>query len=154
MVQIIDAQTPDHYQSARNLFLKYAACLGFDLEFQGFSQELATLPGDYASPQGCILLAEISDLFIGCVALRPLEEKICEMKRLFVVTDYQGDGIGRILAQSVINRARQKGYEKMRLDTIESMTVAKKLYSSLNFRPIEAYRYNPLKNPSYLELDL
>ncbi|MBT8369776.1 MAG: GNAT family N-acetyltransferase [Deltaproteobacteria bacterium] len=154
MVQIIDAQTPQHYQCARDLFLEYAACLGVDLEFQGFSQELTAFPGDYAPPHGCILLAEISGYYAGCVALRPLEGKICEMKRLFVVPEYQGGGIGRTLARSLIDRAREKGYEKMRLDTIDSMKTAKRLYFSLNFRTIEAYRYNPLNNPSYLELDL
>ena len=154
MVQIISAQTDEHYHCARQLFIQYADSLGLDLEFQGFTRELATLPGDYALPDGCILLAEISDNFTGCVALRPLENKICEMKRLFVIPEYQGRGIGRILALAVIDQAREKGYQKMRLDTIDSMKEAKALYYSLGFRPIEAYRFNPLENPSYLELDL
>ena len=154
MFRIINAITNDHYQSARELFIQYADSLGFDLEFQGFSRELADLPGDYESPAGCILLAGVADSYAGCVALRPLQNKICEMKRLFVVPEYQGGGIGRTLALSLIDRAREKGYEKMRLDTIDSMKTAKRLYFSLNFRTIEAYRYNPLINPSYLELDL
>ena len=154
MVRIIEAHTAEHYQCARDLFLEYADSLGFDLEFQGFSQELAALSDAYAPPQGCILLAEISGNFAGCVALRPLEGKICEMKRLYVLPDYRGRGIGRTLAIAVIDRAREFDYEKMRLDTIESMKAAKNLYFSLNFRIIEAYRYNPLENPSYMELDL
>lgn len=154
MVRIISAQTNEHYHCARDLFIRYADSLGFDLEFQGFSQELAALPGDYAPPDGCILLAEISDHIAGCVALRPLENKICEMKRLFVIPEYQGRGIGRILALSVIDQAREKAYKKMRLDTIDSMKKAKALYLSLGFRPIEAYCFNPLENPSYMELDL
>ena len=154
MVQIISAQTDEHYHCARDLFIQYADSLGFDLEFQGFSRELATLPGDYAPPEGCILLAEIADNFTGCVALRLLESKICEMKRLFVIPEYQGRGIGRFLALSVIDQAREKGYQKMRLDTIDSMKEANALYYSLGFRPIEAYRFNPLENPSYMELDL
>jgi len=154
MVQIISAQTSEHYHCARELFKRYADSLGFDLEFQGFSRELAILPGVYAPPAGCILLAEISDTFAGCVALRPLESKICEMKRLFVIPEYQGCGTGRILALAVIDQAREKGYKKMRLDTIDSMKAAKALYFSLGFRFIEAYCFNPLENASYLELDL
>ena len=154
MIKIINAQTAEHYQYARELFVRYADFLGFDLEFQGFSRELATLPGEYAPPEGCILLADDSGQIAGCVALRPLEDKICEMKRLFVRSDYRGRGMGRMLACSVIDRAREKGYEKMRLDTIATMKEARTLYYSLEFRNIKAYRYNPLDDPSYMELDL
>ena len=154
MIQIISARTEAHYQSARLLFVQYADTLGFDLEFQGFSRELAALPGGYAPPRGGILLAEFNANFVGCVALRPLESKICEMKRLFVVPEYRGRDIGRNLACSIIDRARQIGYEKMRLDTIESMKAAKRLYLSLNFRTIQAYCYNPLENTNYMELTL
>ena len=134
--------------------MQYADSLNFDLEFQGFSQELATLPGHYAPPEGCILLAEESGCFVGCVALRPLEDKICEMKRLYVRSGYRRRGIGRMLACSVIDRAREIGYEKMRLDTIATMKEAKTLYYSLEFRNIKAYRYNPLDEPTYMELEL
>ena len=154
MIQIISAEKQDHYQNVRELFMQYADSLDFDLEFQGFSQELATLPGHYAPPEGCILLAEESGCFVGCVALRPLEDKICEMKRLYVRSGYRGHGIGRMLACSVIDRAREIGYEKMRLDTIATMKEAKTLYYSLDFRNIKAYRYNPLDEPTYMELDL
>jgi len=154
MIQIVRAHTDAHYQYARNLFVQYADSLGLDLEFQGFSRELATLPGGYVPPLGCILLAELSGNYVGCVALRPLENKICEMKRLFVIPEYRGRDIGRALTCAVIDRAREMGYEKMRLDTIESMKKAKRLYHSFNFRTIQAYRYNPLEKPSYMELDL
>ena len=154
MIQIISAEKQDHYQNVRELFMQYADSLDFDLEFQGFSQELATLPGHYAPPEGCILLAEESGCFVGCVALRPLEDKICEMKRLYVRSGYQGRGIGRMLACAVIDRAREIGYEKMRLDTIATMKEAKTLYYSLEFRNIKAYRYSPLDKPSYMELEL
>lgn len=154
MLQILRARTDAHYQYARDLFVQYADTLGLDLEFQGFSRELATLPGGYAPPPGCILLAEFGGKFVGCVALRPLENKICEMKRLFVMPEYRGRDIGRTLTCAVIDRAREIGYEKMRLDTIESMKAARRLYHSLNFRAIQAYCYNPLENPSYMELDL
>jgi ribosomal protein S18 acetylase RimI-like enzyme len=154
MIRIVEAQTQDHFQKARELFLQYADSLDFDLEFQGFSQELATLPGEYAPPQGCILLAEEDGDLTGCVALRPLEDDICEMKRLFVRSGYRGRGIGRMLACSVIDKARELGYRKMRLDTVESMKEARALYYSLEFKNIEAYRFNPIDDASYLELKL
>jgi ribosomal protein S18 acetylase RimI-like enzyme len=154
MIQIINAQEQDLYQKVRELFMQYADSLDFDLEFQGFNQELATLPGHYAPPDGCILLAEESGRFLGCVALRPLEDKICEMKRLYVKPDYRGRGIGRILACSIIDRAREIGYAKMRLDTISTMQEARTLYYSLEFKNIKAYRYSPLDEPSFMELEL
>ena len=154
MIQIINAQEQDQYQKVRELFMQYAGSLDFDLEFQGFSQELATLPGHYAPPDGCILLAEDSGRFVGCVALRPLEDKICEMKRLYVKPDYRGRGIGRMLACSIIDRAREIGYAKMRLDTIATMQEARTLYYSLEFQNIKAYRYSPLDEPSFMELEL
>jgi ribosomal protein S18 acetylase RimI-like enzyme len=154
MFQITQAQTDDHYRRVRKRFQQYADALGFDLEFQGFSRELATLPGAYAPPKGCILLAESEEEIVGCVALRPLEKRICEMKRLYVVPAYRNRKIGRALAEAVIDRARTIGYERMRLDTLESMIAAQALYHSLGFRPIKPYRYNPLHNPSYFELSL
>jgi len=154
MIRIIHATTKDHFQSARELFIQYADSLGFDLEFQGFSRELAELPGDYKSPSGCILLAASAEGYSGCVALRPLQNNICEMKRLFVLPQYQGRGIGRALANSVIEEARKKGYDRMRLDTIESMKAAQKLYAALGFKEIAAYCHNPLENPSFMELVL
>ena len=154
MTQIINAITEDHYQSVRELFIQYADSLGFDLEFQGFSRELAELPGDYKSPAGCMLLAEATDGYAGCVALRPLHNNICEMKRLFVIPEYQGCGVGRALAEAVIGGARKQGYQRMRLDTVESMKAAQGLYFSLGFKTIEAYCHNPLDNPSFMELEL
>jgi len=154
MIQLIQARTEDHYRSTRNLFQQYADALGFDLEFQGFSREVATLPGAYAPPKGCIFLAESEEEIVGCVALRPLEKLICEMKRLYVVPGYRNRKTGRELAEAVIDQARTSGYERMRLDTLESMTAAQALYHSLGFRPIKPYRYNPLNNPSYFELNL
>ena len=154
MSPIIHAKTKAHYQSVHELFIQYGGSLGFDLEFQGFSWELAGLPGNYASPGGCILLAEVPGGYAGCVALRPLQDKICEMKRLYVIPEYQGRGIGRALAGSVIGEARKKGYQKMRLDTVESMKAAQRLYVSLGFETIEAYCYNPLDNPRFMELAL
>jgi ribosomal protein S18 acetylase RimI-like enzyme len=154
MTRIIHVSTKAHYHSARELFLRYADSLGFDLDFQGFSRELAELPGVYKPPAGCILLAVAAEGYAGCVALRPLQNGICEMKRLYVSLQHQGQGVGRSLAKSVIEEARKIGYERMRLDTIESMQAAQKLYFSLGFKTIDAYCHNPLENPSFMELVL
>ena len=128
--------------------------MGFDLEFQNFNQELATLPGEYAQPKGSLLLGEDSGHRAGCVALRGIEDFICEMKRLYVIPQYRGQGVGRILAGAVIGEAREKGYKIMRLDTIETMKEARALYSSLGFYAIEPYRFNPVDGASYMELVL
>ena len=154
MTRIIHAQTAEHYKSIRTLFLQYADSLGFDLDFQNFDQELDTLPGDYAAPDGCLIMAEDNGKWAGCVALRRLENHICEMKRLYVKQDFRGRGIGKVLAQAVLNEARSRGYAKMRLDTVESMHAARALYASLGFYPIEPYRYNPIDGASYMELKL
>jgi ribosomal protein S18 acetylase RimI-like enzyme len=154
MIKIQIAHSEEHVEQARKLFRRYADTLDFDLEFQGFSWELSTLPGDYAGPGGCLLLAEEDGCPVGCVALRLLEDGICEMKRLFVLPEFRGRGAGRMLACEVIDRARDMGYHKMRLDTVASMKSARALYYSLQFRDIEAYRYNPVEGSSYMELDL
>ena len=153
-IRIVPAQTAEHYECIRALFKQYADSLDFDLDFQQFGHELDTLPGDYAPPDGCLILAEDSGRWAGCVALRRLEDDICEMKRLYVLPDSRDKGIGRILAQAVINEARSRGYAKMRLDTVESMHAARALYASLGFYAIRPYRYNPIDGASYLELKL
>ena len=154
MTRIVLATSDEHFQVTRKLFLEYADSLGFDLEFQDFSHELATLEEEYALPQGCILLAKDSGNFVGCVALRPFKAAICEMKRLYVIPACQGQGVGRLLAREVIAQARKAGYKKMRLDTIASMQAARTLYESFGFYRIEPYRYNPIKGTTFMELDL
>ena len=141
-------------EAVRGLFVEYAAGLGVDLCFQGFDRELAELPGGYAPPSGRLLVAHVSGDAVACVALRRLEDDLCEMKRLYVRPSQRGLGLGRTLAEAVIGEARQIGYASMRLDTLPSMTEAAVLYASLGFREIEPYYENPVPGVRYLELAL
>jgi ribosomal protein S18 acetylase RimI-like enzyme len=153
-VEIIQAETPEHVGAVRGLLLEYADTLGVDLSFQGFDEEVAGLPGAYAPPSGCLLLAVDGGRAAGCVALRAREPGICEMKRLYVRAAYRGTGLGRRLALVVIEEAERLGYERMRLDTLPSMGAAHALYHSLGFREIEPYAANPVPGARFLELDL
>jgi ribosomal protein S18 acetylase RimI-like enzyme len=138
----------------RLLFQEYGQGLGFDLCFQNFDQELADLPGRYAPPAGDIWLAWTEGMPAGCVALRPLADETCEMKRLYVRPTYAGQGLGRALAEAAVAGARQRGYRAIRLDTLESMTAANALYKKLGFHTIGAYCDNPLCGALYYELTL
>ena len=138
----------------RSLFEEYAATLGFDLCFQNFDEELASLPGSYAPPTGTIVVAFVDGTGAGCVALRPFSEGVCEMKRLYVKPAHRGRGIGRALAAAVVEFARVAGYELMRLDTLVSMEEANALYRSIGFVPCERYRRNPCEHPVFMELRL
>ena len=153
-LQIVSAHTGDALQEARLLFAEYAASLGVDLEFQGFDDELRMLPGDYAPPPGRLLLAQWQDAPAGCIALRPLSNDMCEMKRLYARPEFRGLGIGRALAEAVIAAARDIGYARMRLDTLPSMRAAHAMYASFGFRDIEPYRYNPIAGAAFMELKL
>ncbi len=152
MLKIFSAGTREYIGLAKTLFVEYADSLGFDLAFQDFEEEIANLPGDYASPAGCLLLAKYKDQPAGCVALRKLSDGICEMKRLYVRPQFRGLGIGRKLAEAIISEARRIGYNCMRLDTIPSMEAARALYVSLGFREIDPYRYNPIEDAVFMEL--
>lgn len=152
---ILEASLPEHIEQARTLFLEYADSLGFSLCFQNFDQELANLPGAYKPPAGRLLLAQDSEAFAGCVALRRLEDGICEMKRLYVRPAYRGKGVGRMLIDRIISEARLIGYKRMRLDTVESsMRDAIALYRRIGFHEIAPYCNNPMEGALYMELAL
>jgi GNAT superfamily N-acetyltransferase len=154
MWRIDQAKTPEQITTIRCLFQEYAAWLGIDLGYQGFAEELAALPGDYALPRGRLLLATDAGDSAGCVALRPLGDLVCEMKRLFVRPNHQGHGLGRALAERVIGEARSIGYATMRLDTLPFMQSAIELYTSLGFVRCPAYYDTPWPETVFLELTL
>ena len=153
-LRIREATSPDDLADVRRLFLAYAKSLGISLCFQNFEQEFAGLPGAYAPPAGCLLLAEFEGVAGGCVALRPLQNQACEMKRLFISPDFRGTGAGRMLALAVMSKAKSLGYSTIRLDTLPSMAAAIQMYESLGFQRIEPYYENPVPGALFLECKL
>ena len=152
---IVIADNPERIAAVRELFLEYAKSLSFNLCFQSFEEELASLPGDYVFPGGVLLLALAGDQVAGCVALHKVQDGICEMKRLYVRPQFRGTGIGSLLVRSVIESALSMGYLRMRLDTVVSeIQDAIKMYHRLGFVEIEPYRENPMPSALYLKLDL
>jgi putative acetyltransferase len=151
---IEDALSGEPLQQARRLFEEYAASLDVDLCFQGFQRELDTLPGSYAPPAGRLLVARQDGEVAGCIALRPLDPGICEMKRLYVRPAFRGSGLGRMLIDRIIEEARSIGYRQMRLDSLPSMIPAIGLYRRLGFRDIPSYGKNPVDGAVFLELPL
>jgi len=147
---MIRAAVPGDLEEIRAMLREYAAWLEVDLRFQNFEEELAALPGDYAAPRGRLLIAEDA----GSVSLRPIDEETCEMKRLYVRPEHRGSGLGRRLILAIMEEARAIGYARMRLDTMPKMDSAQRLYASLGFRDIPAYRYNPEPGARFLEADL
>lgn len=140
--------------SVRELFLEYAQSLDISLRFQGFEQELDGLPGGYAQPGGCLLLATLSASAAGCVGVRRFDAERCEMKRLYVRPQFRATGLGRVLAERAIVSARHLGYRHMLLDTLPGMQAARKLYTALGFGPCTPYYDNPYPGVEYLELNL
>jgi GNAT superfamily N-acetyltransferase len=157
-IEFITPATPEQLAATRLIFQEYAHQLGVDLCFQNFEAELAGLPGDYAPPQGCLLLALVDGEIAGCCAMRPLETvdyaNACEMKRLYVRLAFRGFGLGRQLAEAVLDAARIAGYHSLLLDTLNDMEAARALYEDLGFKDIPPYYHNPIAGAHYLKVDL
>ena len=158
VIELLTHATPELLGATRAIFREYALSLGVDLCFQDFEAELAALPGEYAPPQGALLLALVNGEVAGCGALRPLPESdyanACEMKRLYVRPAHRQLGMGRLLAQALFDRGRQAGYSAMLLDTLDEMEAARGLYTSLGFEEIPPYYFNPIPGAHYLKANL
>jgi putative acetyltransferase len=154
-MRFIQASSAQEIDEARTLFREYESWIETDLCFQNFENELAELPGKYAPEDGRLLLAYVDDKLAGCVALRRLDGETCEMKRLFLRPEFHGRGLGRKLAEKIIEEARASGYRQMRLDTIPGrMDQAITLYRSHGFREIPAYCNNPVPGAIFMQLSL
>lgn len=145
-IAITEARDDKDLAAIRGLFRAYADWLNIDLAYQGFEEELASLPGKYARPTGALLLAKGSDSqYLGCVGLRPMaKEGACEMKRLYVLPEAQGQRLGARLVERIIHDAQKAGYSEMLLDTLPSMTGAIALYTKAGFEKAEAYYETPI----------
>ena len=154
MIQIATANFPRQLETVRGIFREYAGSLDVDLCFQNFESELAGLPGKFAAPRGRVLLAYNREELIGCVAMRPLDDTTCEMKRVYVRPSGRGLRAGRQLATRICDIAREAGYHRIRLDSLPTMQAALDLYASLGFAPIPAYVFNPIAGAVYLERNL
>jgi ribosomal protein S18 acetylase RimI-like enzyme len=156
--RLLEAVTTAQFEAARSLIEESAAqiraSMGVDLSFQHFAAELMQLPDTYGPPSGCLLLASRDDEWVGCCALRRFSDDVCEMKRLYIKPEVRGANLGRQLAERLVAKARELGYRRMVLDTLEDMVAAQTLYRSLGFRETEPYYFNPMAGVSYMELDL
>ncbi|MBP6338923.1 MAG: GNAT family N-acetyltransferase [Vitreoscilla sp.] len=157
-IQLLTPTTPEELDAAREIIREYAESMGFDLCFQNFEGEMAALPGDYAAPAGALLLAWVDGALAGCGAFRPLADvdyaNACEMKRLYVRKAFRRFGLGRQLAQALIDGATQAGYSAMLLDTLDDMEAARELYTSLGFEEVPPYYFNPIAGAHYLKVEL
>jgi putative acetyltransferase len=155
-VSLTEPHSPELIHSVREIFLEYADTLSVDLSFQGFDLELQDLPGEYASPRGTLLLALVNNQVAGCCALRPLDSadaaNASEMKRLYVRPAFRGLGLGRLLAEAVIDAARRYGYSSIFLDTLDEMETARAMYEDLGFEEIPPYYHNPVPGAHYLRV--
>lgn len=157
-IRLVFPDSPELIGLAREVFLEYAHSLDFDLCFQNFEAELAGLPGEYAPPGGSMLLAFVDGELAGCGAMRPLPDadyaNACEMKRLYVRPAFRRFGIGRVLAQALLDQAQGAGYSAVLLDTMNDMEAARGLYASLGFVEVPPYYFNPIPGAHYLKASL
>ena len=157
-ISIVQVDSADRAPEAVAIFRDYAASLDVDLCFQGFEAELADLPGVYAPPSGALLLAYVDGALAGCGAFRPLADvdyaNACEMKRLYVRPAFRRLGLGRTIAEALVDEARRAGHSAMLLDTLDEMEAARELYASLGFEEIPPYYWNPIAGAHYLKVDL
>ncbi len=158
LIRLDAPRSPEDFDALRGIFREYAAGLGVDLCFQQFDDELAGLPGDYAAPRGALLMAQVDGQLAGCCALRPLDAadypNAAEMKRLYVRKAFRGLGLGRQLAEAILDAARQADYACVLLDTLDDMEAARALYVELGFEEIPPYYHNPIPGAHYLKADL
>lgn len=154
MTRIVQATSAAEIEAARELFEEYAAWLGLDLSYQGFEAELAALPGKYAPPRGALLLACDDHAALGCVGLRPLDwPAVAELKRIYVRPESRGRRLGMLLSDAALSSACDIGYRRVRLDSLPTMATAQRLYESVGFREIGAYRSDPAVGTRYMELE-
>lgn len=157
-IALLPVETGDAIEPAREILREYARSLDVDLCFQNFEAELATLPGEYAAPAGRLLLAHVDGALAGCGGLRALPDvdyaNACEMKRLYVRPAFRRFGLGRVLAEALLDEARRAGYSVMLLDTLNEMESARELYARLGFEEIAPYYFNPIPGAHYLKVDL
>jgi putative acetyltransferase len=152
MSPIVLANSPEQYEVGKTIFLEYQAFLGIDLCFQGFAKELEILSVMYGPPWGALLLAEERGEYVGCIGLRSLEDRIGEMKRMFVRPSHQGKGLGQLLLQTFLEVAKDRNYQRIRLDTIPRLERALQLYRNAGFVDIAPYRHNPDPEAIFMEL--
>ncbi len=157
-IRLVVPESADALDATRDIFREYAAGLGVDLCFQNFEAELAGLPGEYAAPGGHLLLALVDGAIAGCGGFRALTDSdhanACEMKRLYVRPAFRRFGLGRRLAEALMDEARRAGYSVMLLDTLDDMEAARELYASLGFVETAPYYYNPIPGAHYLRAPL
>jgi putative acetyltransferase len=157
-ITLVRVESIDLIEPAREILREYAASLAIDLCFQNFEAELASLPGEYAPPSGQLLLAFVDHALAGCGGLRALNDvdyaNACEMKRLYVRPAFRRFGLGRVLAEALLDEARRAGYSVMLLDTLDEMESARELYTRLGFEEIAPYYFNPIPGAHYLKAEL
>ena len=154
MVEIRPARFPADRAAVLAIFTEYVHSPSVSLDFQGYEEEFADLPGKYAPPEGRLLLAAEGERVIGCVALRKVEDGVCEMKRLYVRPEARGMALGRRLAEAIVEEARSAGYAEMRLDVLPEFEAARRVYRSMGFVPADAVSHNPVPGTAFLGLDL